>query len=75
MARRRCTSTLMAMATFCAGASLVAMAGSPAAATAASGGGSLNTYKLSGAVNGTLSDGPGRGLPVRGDRATRGSST
>ena len=57
----------LAIATFCAGASFLSMAGGTASAVlASSGGGATNTYKLSGAIKGTLKDGPEAGCPYGG---------
>ena len=62
---RRCVGTTLAVLAVSAGAAITSWAPATAgAAVAPSGGG--NTYKLSGAVNGTLSDGPNAGCPYGG---------
>ncbi|HEY1653329.1 MAG TPA: hypothetical protein VGG09_15700 [Acidimicrobiales bacterium] len=59
-------SSVVAMA-LCAGAMIVALAAPPAGALVAPAkGGAANTYKLSGAVTGTLDDGPTAGCPYGG---------
>ena len=63
---RRYVGTTLAVVTLSAGVAITSSAAAPAAATVASGGSSLNTYKLSGAVNGTLKDGPVAGCPYGG---------
>jgi len=62
---RRFVGATLAVLTLSAGATITSLAAAPAGAVVASSGGS-NTYKLSGAVNGTLSDGPNAGCPYGG---------
>ncbi len=62
---RRYVGATLAVLTLSAGAAITSLAAAPAGALVATGGG-VNTYKLSGAVNGTLSDGPNAGCPYGG---------
>jgi hypothetical protein len=55
----------LAVAALTAGTAITALAAGPAGAAVRSSGGT-NTYKLSGAVNGTLHDGPDAGCPYGG---------
>jgi hypothetical protein len=62
---RKCVGTTLAVLTLSAGVVVTSLAAAPAGAALASSGGP-NTYKLSGAVKGTLSDGPNAGCPYGG---------
>jgi hypothetical protein len=61
---RKNAETVLAVLAISAGAALTLVAAAPAGAAVAASG--SNTYKLSGAVNGTLSDGPNAGCPYGG---------
>ena len=64
--RDRVVNSVAGMA-LCAGTMVVAMAAQPAGALVVSAKGvTANTYKLSGAVTGTLRDGPDAGCPYGG---------
>jgi hypothetical protein len=62
---RKFVGTTLALLALCAGVAITALVAVPAGAAVASSGGS-NTYKLSGAVSGTLRDGPNAGCPYGG---------
>ena len=57
---RKHAGTTLAVLALSTGAAITSLASGPAGAVVAASGGN-NTYKLSGAVNGTLSDGPNAG--------------
>jgi hypothetical protein len=62
---RKFVGTTLAVLALSAGAAITSLAAAPAGAVVASSGGS-NTYTLSGAVNGSLRDGPNAGCPYGG---------